>query len=89
MKLCYKCHYDGFKCDKATPRFEGNELIPESNAMIKERYKDKISERSLDYGWDHCDSCERNCSMGGTCYGVLVVEEGGTIETLKKRRPEE
>ena len=50
LKLCYKCHYDGDKCDREIPKFTENaELIPPSNKKIKEKC-------GTDDGWDACDS---------------------------------
>ena len=38
MKLCYKCYYDGRKCERAVPKFdEDGNLIPEPNQQIKEK----------------------------------------------------
>ena len=81
LKLCYKCHYDGNKCDREIPKFTENaELIPPSNKKIKEKYERICS--GTDDGWDACDGCPRNYSMGVVCWGRLAVENGGTIEKL-------
>lgn len=70
----YACGYDGYKCDKVVPSFEGNVLVNPPNAEIKEKYAGIISELRLDESWDACDSCPRNCTIDGTCRGRLVQE---------------
>ena len=72
IKMVYKCQYDGSVCDKAIPKFDDEGyLIPESNKELFEKYHNKIADRFLEDGWDICDNCKRNHSMGGVCYGTL------------------
>ena len=73
MKPYYICHYDGKTCDKVEPRFDENKkLIKEPNEVIKEKYKGIVDEITLNYSWDVCDKCGRNCCISGFCFGKLA-----------------
>ncbi len=85
MKLCYKCYYDGGKCDKAIPKFVKGSLVKEKNTCIKERFKGVISEDTLNESWDACQECKRNHTISGFCNGILVVEEGNAINHLYRK----
>ena len=77
MRVKYICYYDGKECNKAIPKFdEKGNLIPEPNTKIKEKYGHFLSERYLDECWDVCDKCDRNCTIGGCCYGKLAIDDG-------------
>lgn len=73
-KLVYTCSYDGNLCDKVIPKFdEEGCLIPESNKELFEKYGHVVAHDILERGWDICDKCPRNFSMGHP-YGKLKCE---------------
>lgn len=73
MRAYYICHYDGKECGKAIPKFDDKGyLIPEPNEKIKEQYGNVVAPLTLDRGWDVCDKCDRNYSLG-MCYGKLQI----------------
>lgn len=76
MRVYYSCYYDGKECDKTVPKFDDKGyLIPEPNDKIKIKYGHFLAEHYLDECWDVCDKCERNCTIGGCCYGRLKIGE--------------
>lgn len=64
-KLCYKCHYDGNKCDQVIPKV----------------HKDGEIELIDKEVWDeeYCQKCERNYSVG-KCWGIITFEIDGKVE---------
>lgn len=79
IRLVYTCSYDGNVCDKATPKVDDEGyFIPESNKELFEKYSKVIADHVLEEGWDICENCPRNYSMGKP-HGVLKCE-GCTIE---------
>lgn len=74
MKIFYKCYGDGKECDKATPRVENGIIFKESNEVIKEKFNGVINKDVLEYSWDICMDCPRNCSFDGFCHGGIEVE---------------
>ena len=74
MRLYYSCYYDGNECKKVVPKVDkkGN-VIEESHKDLQERYEHVCSEHVIKEGWDICEGCERNFSMG-FCHGNLKIK---------------
>ena len=74
IKMVYACIYDGKLCEQVIPKFDDDGyLIPESNKELFEKYGHTVTSDVLESGWDICDNCPRNFSMGHP-YGKLKCE---------------
>ena len=65
LELIWKCHYDGNRCQRTMVNVvNGNVLVPPT-----------LDEKP-EY-WEMCETCKRNYSLSGHCYGTLAIAGTG------------
>lgn len=74
MEFYYDCKSDGKQCHKEKVNVIDGKLHHPCNEYIKSRYKNKVSEETLNKSWDVCDFCNRNHTADGFCHGILKIK---------------